>query len=260
MRCCYLIWVAMFLGLLVSCSHEPLESRSIIDLTHPFDQDTIYWPHNLNFTRTETARGMTSKGYWYASGNFSASEHGGTHIDAPIHFAASGLSVDEIPVRQLIGPAIVIDIRQSCQTNPDYELSVADIVAWESQQGEIESASIILLWTGWGKHWPNKQQYLGSTTPNDPTTLHFPGFSAKAIGFLVYERHIRGVGIDTASIDPGKSTTFPAHRILSEANHYALENVANMEKLPPRGSLVAALPIKIKGGTGGPVRVVAFVP
>lgn len=247
----------LFLSILGACTGS---SVKIVDLTFPFDNQTIYWPNNKPFEREETARGVTPKGYWYASGRFSASEHGGTHIDAPIHFASMGMSLHEIPVDQLIGPAVMVDIRPQCQGNPDYQLTVSDLKEWELQYGQIEDGSLVLLRTGWGAYWPDKRQYLGSSTPHDPTTLHFPGFSPKAIDFLVHQRQIRGVGIDTASIDPGQSWDFRAHQILSKANRYALENVAALGKLPARGATVYALPIKIKGGTGGPVRIIALIP
>ncbi len=239
------------------CAASP--SR-IIDLTHPFDEHTVYWPKNQRFHRQDTARGMTDKGYWYASGTFSASEHGGTHLDAPVHFAASGMSIDEIPVEHLLGPAVVLDIRESSRQNPDYELTVQNIRDWEKRYGLIEPDDLVLLRTGWGAYWPDRRRYLGSPTPDDPLTLHFPGFSARAMAFLVQDRKIRGVGIDTASIDPGQSKDFQAHRILSAANKYAIENVAQLDRLPPRGATVYAMPIKIKHGTGGPVRIIALVP
>lgn len=232
----------------------------VLDLTHAFDEQTVYWPNNKHFSRDDTAKGLTARGYWYASGTFSASEHGGTHLDAPNHFAASGRSIDEIPVEHLMGSAIVIDIQPACERNPDYTLTVTDIKQWEARHRSIEPQSWIFLRTGWGRKWPDKTEYLGSPTPDDPLSLHFPGFSAEAMHFLVHQRHVRGVGIDTASIDPGQSRDFPAHRILGEANRYALENVASLEKLSPRGAMVYALPMKIKGGTGAPVRIIALIP
>jgi len=203
---------------------------------------------------------MTANGYWYASGTFSGSEHGGTHLDAPVHFASSGISVDEIPVERLLGPAVVIDIQEACQQNPDYELTVQDITLWESRHGVIEPNDLVLIHTGWGEHWPDPQKYLGSPTPDDPLSLHFPSFSAEAMSFLVHDRQVRGVGIDTASIDPGQSKDFQAHQILSAANSYAIENVAYLDQVPRRGATVFALPIKIKGGTGAPVRMIAIIP
>jgi kynurenine formamidase len=168
--------------------------------------------------------------------------------------------VDEIPVDQLTGEAIVLDIRSQVGSNPDYTLQVEDIARWESSYGPIPPEALILLYTGFGEFWPDASRYLGSPTPEDPTTLHFPGFSADATTFLLHKRKILGIGIDTASIDPGQSRDFPVHQILSQANRYALENVAHLGLLPPRGARMTALPMKIRGGTGAPVRIIAIVP
>ncbi len=239
---------------------SPLHSGTIVDLTYPFDEHTVYWPTNESFHWKKTSWGPTSQGYWYASAVYSASEHGGTHMDAPIHFSESGRSVDEIPVDQLTGEAIVLDIRSEVRSNPDYTLQVDDIAQWEISHGRIPPNALILLFTGFGQYWPEKSRYLGSSTPEDPTTLHFPGFSAEAITFLLTEREIVGIGIDTASIDAGQSRDFPVHQILGQANRYALENVANLDLLPPRGARMTALPMKIQGGTGAPVRIIATLP
>lgn len=250
---------ALFLAALVTACAQGRPDR-ILDLTYPFDESTVYWPTNKSFQWEKTAWGITSGGYWYASADFAASEHGGTHIDAPIHFGQGRNTVDQIPVSQLIGPAVLVDITQQCGANVDYELTVDDLKQWESRHGVIEDGSLVLIHTGWGQYWSNQHRYLGSDTLRDVSTLHFPGVSRQAAQFLVTERAIRGVGIDTASIDPGRSRDFPVHQVLSQANVYALENVAALESLPPRGARVFALPIKIKGGTGGPVRIIAFVP
>ena len=185
---------------------------------------------------------------------------GGPILDAPIHFAESGWSVDEIPLAHLTAKAIVLDIRSQTSSNPDYTLRVKDITQWEKQHGTIPDNSIVFLLTGWGQYWPDPVRYLGSPTPQDAATLHFPGFSGESISFLVNERAINGIGIDTASIDPGQSRTFLAHQVLGKANRFALENVAHLEKLPPLGARVIALPMNIKGGTGGPARVIALIP
>ncbi|MEC4686884.1 MAG: cyclase family protein [Nitrospirota bacterium] len=250
-------------GLLVSSALSacaPSRPQTLVDLTYPFDEQTIYWPTNKSFQWEKTDWGMTASGYWFASANFSASEHGGTHIDAPVHFARGRSTVDQIPPSDLIGPAVVIDVQSKCQANPDYELTVEDIKQWEAKYGRIQEGSLVLMWSGWGARWPDKARYLGSDTPHDPRTLHFPGFSRDAAMFLATERAVRGVGIDTASIDPGRSRDFPAHQVLSAADVYALENVAALDRLPPWGATIFALPMKIKGGTGGPVRIIAMVP
>ena len=231
-----------------------------LDLTHPFDDQTIYWPNNQPFHLEKSSWGMSAGGYWYSAGTFSAAEHGGTHIDAPIHFGQDRLTVDQIPLKQLTGPAVVIDVRTACQGNADYELRVDDVRAWESQWDRIPEGAIVLMLTGWGNRWPDPKRYLGTDTPGDAHSFHFPGFSREAADFLVSQRRVSGVGIDTASIDPGRSPDFPAHRVFNEANVYALENVAALDQLPPHGATLIALPMKIKGGSGGPVRIIAAVP
>ncbi len=234
--------------------------RQVIDLTYPFGEDTIYWPNNKSFTWEKTAWGQTSAGYWYSSAVFATSEHGGTHMDAPLHFGENRRAVDQIPVEELMAPAVVIDVRSECQTNPDYEMTLDDLRAWEAAHGRIPNHAVVFMLTGWGKHWPDRRAYLGSATPDDAHTLHFPGFSAQAAEFLVKERAIRGIGIDTASIDPGRSQDFSVHRIVNGANAYGLENVASLDRLPPKGTTVVALPMKIHGGTGAPVRIIALLP
>lgn len=242
------------------CVMSPPSQGTIVDLTYPFNEHTVYWPTNESFHWEKTSWGPSKQGYWYASAVYSASEHGGTHMDAPIHFSESGWSVDEIPVGDLTGEAIVLDIRSQVSSNPDYTLQVDDIARWETSYRRIPPKSLILLFTGYGQYWPEKGRYLGSATPEDPTTLHFPGFSADAVTFLLTKRAILGIGIDTASIDAGQSRDFPVHQILSQANRYALENVAQLGLLPPRGARITALPMKIQGGTGGPVRIIATLP
>ena len=237
-----------------------IDERKLVDLTYPFDERTIYWPTNKAFQWEKTDWGMTAGGYWYASANFAASEHGGTHMDAPIHFGKGQHAVDEIPIQRLVGPAVVVDVTPGVVRDRDYRLTVEDLKAWEARHGRIPDGAIVLMYSGWGRHWPDKGKYLGSDTPGDPKTLHFPGFSKEAAEFLVKERKIDGVGIDTPSIDHGPSTNFIAHQILNGANLYALENVANLDKLPQKGATLIALPIKIKGGTGGPVRIIAILP
>ncbi len=252
----------LFSGMLAACASTrptPLPI-TLIDLTYPLDHETVYWPHNAPFTWERTDWGMTAGGYWYASAKFSASEHGGTHMDAPIHFGQGRHTVDQIPVERLVAPAVVLDVRPQCDRNSDYEVTTDDILAWEAKNGRIPPGTIALIHTGWGRHWPDRQRYLGSRTPDDASTLHFPGVSQAAALFLVKDRAVNGLGIDTASIDPGQSRDFPVHRVLGEANVYALENVAALERLPATGATLWALPIKIRGGTGGPVRLIATVP
>ena len=245
---------------LIGCTSGVMPKGQVVDMTYPFDKQTLYWPHNKPFQWEKTSWGPNHEGHWYASANFSASEHGGTHLDAPIHFAQGGLSVDQIPPSNLMGDAIVLDIREKVNSNPDYTLQLTDIEEWESRHGRIPPKSVVLLLTGWGQYWPNPAQYFGSQTPSDPHSLHFPAFSKISAEFLVKERNISGIGVDTASIDPGQSRDFSVHQIIASSNAFALENVANLEQLPPTGTWLIALPMKIKGGTGAPVRILGIRP
>lgn len=237
-----------------------IDTSKVIDLTYSFDDSTIYWPTAKSFEWQKESWGISPRGYWYASARYAASEHGGTHIDSPIHFGKDHATTDEIPLSRLIGPTVVIDISIGCEKDPDYRLSVADVVSWEKKHGPIREGVIVLVRTGWGKFWPDKKRYLGSDTPGDTVHLHFPGISREAAEFLVTRRTIIGVGIDTASLDHGPSKDFIAHQIINGANIYGLENVANLEKVPATGATLIALPMKIKGGTGGPTRIVALLP
>ena len=232
-----------------------------IDLTHSFSESTIYWPTDTaGFELDTLALGSTPGGWFYASYAFSSAEHGGTHLDAPIHFAEGRLTTDEIPLAALIGAAAVVDV--SDRADPDYLVSVEDLTGWEAEHGELPNGGILMLRTGWGARWNERTAYLGTalTGPEAVAELHFPGLSAEAAAWLVENRGIVAVGIDTPSIDRGQSTDFRAHVILYAENISGFENVANLDLLPETGSYVVALPMKIEGGSGGPLRIVAFVP
>jgi kynurenine formamidase len=235
-------------------------AERLVDLTYTFDETTLVWPRNLSFHRDGTTRGGTQTEAWYATGQILLSEHAGTHMDAPIHFAQGQAGIDQIPVEHLMGPAIVIDVRAAAGADRDYRLSVEDIRRWESRYGTIATGAIVMMLTGWGQYWNDRERYFGTHTPDLPTTLHFPGFSPEAAEFLVTERHIHGIGIDTPSIDHGPSQEFPVHRIVNGAGLYGLENVARLDEIPPTGGRLLALPMKIAGGTGAPVRIIAILP
>jgi kynurenine formamidase len=234
---------------------------SWIDLSHDFSAQTIYWPTAKPFRLEVVSAQRTPAGYYYAANNFSAAEHGGTHLDAPIHFAEGKWTTDQIPLERLIGQAIVVDAQAGADSSADYRVDLAAINGWEREHGAISSGSIVLFHTGWARHWPDRAAYLGTlrTGPEAVPDLHFPGIDSAAAQWLV-DRKVKAVGIDTPSIDYGQSSSFPSHRVLFTSNIPAFENVANLHKLPPRGSFVIALPMKIKGGSGGPLRIVALVP
>lgn len=232
----------------------------IIDLTHSFSKESIYWVTAEEFNLETVAKGKTEKGYFYSANNFSAAEHGGTHIDAPVHFAENAKSVDEIPLQNLIGEAVKINVSTNALLNPDYLISIMDLKNWESEYGEIPQASIVLLETGYGKFYPDKKKYLGTEERGADAVqkLHFPGLSPEAANWLIENRSIKAIGIDTASIDFGQSQDFATHVALMTKNIPAFENVANLDKIPETGFQIIALPMKIKGGTGGPLRIIAI--
>jgi kynurenine formamidase len=237
-----------------------LPSEKILDLSYRFDDETIYWPTGDPFRLRRDAEGVSADGYWYASFSLSMSEHGGTHLDAPYHFARKGWKADRIPPPAFIGPAVVIDVRGACEADPDHAVTLEEIHAFEESHGEIPAEARVILYTGWGERWPDHRRYLGDDTPNDDSNLHFPGLSAEAALYLADLGRVAAVGIDTASIDPGNSRDFQAHQILAAANIYNLENLDQVEHLPPTGATLIALPMKIGGGSGGPVRVLAILP
>ena len=237
-----------------------LSSKQMVDMSHTFDETTIYWPTDKNFRWEKNRWGPSPNGYWYASANYAASEHGGTHLDSPVHFAEGGKTTDQISLDRLVGEALVVDVREKCAANRDYLLTADDLKGWEKQYGPIKPGTILVVRTGWGKHWPDKKAYLGTDQAGDVANLHFPGIGADAAEFLAKERMIVGLAIDTPSLDHGPSKDFKAHRILNAAGIYGIENLASAELLPVRGAALIALPMKIKGGSGGPVRVMAILP
>ncbi len=234
----------------------------LVDLTHAFDESTVYWPTGEGFQLRQDAAGVTDKGYYYSANTFTAAEHGGTHIDAPIHFFQGRRTVDQISLEQLIAPAVLVDVREQCDANRDYQISVADLRAWEEKHGRQLVDVVVLLRTGYAKHWPDREQYLGTSAQGEEAVkdLHFPGLSPEAAKWLVEQRAPLLVGIDTASIDYGQSTHFQTHVTLFEHNVPALENVNITDVIPAVDFTLIALPIKIAGGSGGPTRVVAVVP
>lgn len=252
--------------ILVGCSSAPEPSRfpegQWIDLSYEFSSETLYWPTADTFHLEEVSHGLTDRGFFYSSNNYSASEHGGTHVDAPIHFAEGKWTLDEIPFEQMMGPAVVIDVRQAASENPDYLVNMGDFIDWEEENGEIPEGAMVLLFTGHGKFWPDAEKYMGTAERGADAVakLHFPGLSPEAAEWLIDNRSIGAVGLDTPSIDYGQSQDFMSHQVLLSSNIPVLENVANLDRLPATGAWVMALPMKIKGGSGGPVMIAAFIP
>lgn len=261
--------IAVFLlamsSLLFSCARSTEDQVSLddlrwVDLTHAFDSSTLYWPNNPSgFGLHPQSVGITPNGYYYSSYTYSAPEHGGTHLDAPVHFSEGKLSSDQIPLRQLTGRAVVIDVSEQATRNRDYQISAEDLQSWEKINGAIPDSAILLFRTGYGKFYPDRAAYFGTDVrgPEAIPQLHFPGISPQAAEWLVSNRTVRAVGLDTPSLDYGQSKDFLTHRTLMERNIVGFENLANLDQLPVKGAFVVALPMKIVGGSGGPLRIMA---
>ncbi len=234
----------------------------LVDLSHPYDAQTIFWPTAEPFRLEKVAEGVTPLGYYYAANNLSLAEHGGTHLDAPVHFAEGRWTTDQIPLDRLMGEAVVVDVAAKCDADPDYQVTVEDLERWEAEHGAMPPDAILLVRTGYGRRWPDAAAYLGTAErgPAAVPKLHFPGIHPDAARWLVANRSVKAVGIDTASLDYGQSTRYETHQVLYARNIPGLENLASLDRLPPRGAQVIALPMKIGGGSGGPVRVVAILP
>ena len=235
---------------------------SMVDLSHSYSRETVYWVTAKEFKMDTVFAGQTDKGYYYSAYNFETAEHGGTHIDAPIHFAKGKQTVDEIPINRLVGQAIKIDVSANAKDNRDYLISIDDLLAWEEKhQTEIPAGSIVLLYTGFSEYYPNKVRYMGTMLRGVEAVklLHFPGLHPDAANWLIENRKINAIGIDTPSIDYGQSQYFKTHVALMTNDIPAFENLTNLDQLPEKGFNIVALPMKIKGGSGAPLRIVAMV-
>ena len=265
MKCLYVFSLVFF----ISCSEKENKEESIaeelsdakwIDLTYDFSEKTLYWPTANGFKLDTTFNGITPGGFYYEAYSYCAAEHGGTHLDAPAHFAKGKWSTDQIPLERLTGEAAVIDVSNNALKNADYLINIADIEVWEKTNGKLPDDIIILFRTGYGSFYPDAKKYLGTDERGTGAVakLHFPGIHPDAATWLVKNRKIKAVGLDVASVDYGQSKDFKTHQILYEQNIAGLENVANLDKLPTKGAYIIALPMKIKGGSGGPLRIVAI--
>jgi kynurenine formamidase len=241
--------------------YERLAEARLVDLTHPLGDETIVWPTSEPFHFETVFQGWTDEGFYYEARTFSGPEHGGTHLDAPIHFYEDRWTTDQIPLERMMGPAAVVDVREPVAQDPNYQVTVADLEAWEAEHGVLPARGFLFLYTGRDALWPDAEAYMGTAEHGEAAIaeLEFPGLDPEAARWLVAERDVVAVGLDTPSLDHGPSTLFESHQILFEANVYGLENVANLGELPPTGATVVALPMPLEDGSGGPVRIVAVL-
>ena len=257
----YRILIAIVFFLPLSSIGFELDDYRLVDLSHEYGESTLYWPTSPSaFELKELAYGKTDGGYFYSAYTFCTPEHGGTHIDAPKHFSATGLPTAKIPLENLIAPVYVIDVSEKAAADRNYRLTAQDVRDFEARYGEIPAGSVVLMRTDWSERWPDALDYLGDDTPGDASNLQFPGFGAEATKILAEQRKVSLLGIDTASVDYGKSQDFIVHRIGAAQGVSNLENLTNLKQLPATGAIVLALPMKIESGSGGPARVVALVP
>ena len=267
MKMHHLIFFVFPAMILTACNGGSQDVASLLaggrwfDLTWDFDENTVYWPTNETFKHDTVSYGINASGYFYSSFRYSAEEHGGTHFDAPLHFALGGRSIEQITAEELTGEGIVIDVSDPAARDRDYLIGIQDLMNWEKKYGPIPEQAIVLLFTGFGAYWEDHLKYTGTQKSGKEGVdeLHFPGLGPEAAEWLVNERHIKAVGIDTPSIDFGQSKDFLTHRILCGSNITAYENIAHLEHLPAKGAYIVAAPMKIRGGSGSPLRLFAWV-
>ncbi|XP_014670866.1 PREDICTED: kynurenine formamidase-like [Priapulus caudatus] len=237
-----------------------IASANIIDLTYEYanQPDMVYWPGFQTWNTSTVLKGWTADGFYVEANTFCTAEHGGTHMDAPRHIIEGARGINEIELNEVIGDAVVVDVSRKTANDPDYQATIEDIENWEHDYGRIRPGSIFLLNTGWHRYWPDKERYLGTAT-SDTSLIHFPGIHETAMEWLVQNRNIKMYGVDTISLDYGQARDRPVHKILLGKNIPGLENVANLDSMPPSGARVFAIPMNIRDGTGAATRVFAVI-
>ncbi|HEU4324707.1 MAG TPA: cyclase family protein [Roseiflexaceae bacterium] len=230
---------------------RPTRFSNVLDLTHVLGPDIPVFP---SFPKFKIETFATFEGAGFYSNVITTVEHCGTHIDAPVHFDPKGIFVDQIPPAQLIAPAVVINIGERAARNPDTVVTPDDLRAWERRYGRIPNGAVVLMASGWGARAGSSERFLNADSGG---TMHFPGFGKEAIDFLLTERSIYGIGVDTLSLDQGASSTFPVHFTLLPAGRWGLEFVANIESIPPNGATLFVGAPRTASGSGGQSRVFA---
>ncbi len=219
-------------------------TSSVLDLTYPWNGRTPAWPE-----LTRPAKGPLHR--------FADLEELGTHLEAPAYLLEGKPTIERIPSQQLMGPTILVDVTRKVEKDPDYRLTLEDLRAWERKYGKIPSGAFVLAYTGWGRRFWEKERYRNL---DEKGIMHFPGFSMEAVTFLLNRRKIKGIGIDTLSVDHGPSQDFPVHRLLFAAGRVALEGLANLDKLPPKGVKLIIAPLPLEGSSAAPARILAILP
>lgn len=234
--------------------HWVQKPSRILDLSYPISDRIPAWPGDTRAFEARINARAEEAGYF--SRSFWMLEHFGTHLDAPVHFPPGKTTVDRLLPERLFGPAVVVDVRARVAESADYRVTPEDIAAWEKRHGRVPAGAIVLARTGWAARWPDELRYRNQ---DEAGGMHFPGYSVEAVELLI-QRGVSGLGIDTLSVDYGASKGFEVHRLSHGADLYHLENLADLSVLPERGAYLIVAPIKLEGGSGGPVRVFALLP
>ena len=234
-----------------------IKYRKIIDLSHTITEGIPSWPGNGKQHKPFLKQIISNyKENGFLQYYLNLAEHIGTHIDAPLHTNERNYSIDQLPLENLISSGYVINVTKQISINPDYRLQVEDILLWEKINGSIKGNSFIIMQSDWSEYWNQPDKYLNM---DENGKMHFPGFSKETVEFLIKERGVNGIGVETMSIDAGNSEDFSVHKTLFNYNKYAIENLKNIKLLPVKNFIIVAIPLKIMNGTGSPARVLALI-
>jgi kynurenine formamidase len=243
--------------------YQTLQTKTFIDLTHAFEPGIPHWP-NFPDEQRETLywydKGVGSLGSGFFAQRYSIVGQWGTHVDPPVHFVKGLRTVDQISLKEMILPLVIIDVHEKVATNPDYTLTMADITAWEEQHNQIPEQAFVAMRTDWSKRWPDP---LAMANKDDQGIAHYPGWSLEVLKYLYETRKITASGHETTDTDPGIATSrddYSLENYILSQNHYQIELLANLDKVPAAGALVVVSFPKPKGGSGFPARVFAILP
>jgi len=238
-----------------AASRPVVHLPKMVDLTHTLNASTPTFEETKTPAYQAKIVATLEKEHYFAR-EICLPEHFGTHLDAPAHFAKGLWTVDQIPPERLLAPLVVIDVTAEVKRNSDHQLSLADVLSWEGRHEQIPAHAVVIVRTGWESRWNSAKEYRN---PDTKGVMHFPGYSLEAARMLLEQRKVYGLGIDTLSIDYGPSPDFPVHQYSLAHGAYHLENVANLDSVPPTGALIVVAPMKLEGGSGSPVRLLAMI-